>query len=293
MKKELTSSSAAPAKSRHREKIAIRYAKRDEAFHALVEGDNLRIHACTTLTAKAGPFLDSIYFVGVNSICCKQGSYRLTFDDHDPITLSANECLTVFPGHIVAFEALDTSCPNILTYSVLAGSFAEEFVSSLGYYDFLKVRCPYPTATLQRIQSILENKDMTKTGPRKELVGIFESMMLTVLELAKLDGDAFFFDAIRVVNRNVSQGKCRIGEVCKELGIGRTQLHRLFAHAGLGSAGAYVKSLQFRFAMKLLRVSRLSIAEIAYRVGFASSTQFSAFIRQRSGKPPIAHRGKA
>jgi len=75
--------------------------------------------------------------------------------------------------------------------------------------------------------------------------------------------------------------------------IGRSQLHRLFAHAGLGSAGAYVKSLQFRFAMKLLRVSRLSIAEIAYRVGFASSTQFSAFIRQRSGKPPIAHRGKA
>jgi len=290
MRNALTSSSDSLLKLSRREKIARRYAKRDEAFQALVESDNLRIHACTTLTAEAGPYLDSIYFVGVNTIFCKQGSFRLTFTDHDPVTLSANECLTVFPGHIVEFVALDTSGPNTLTYNVLVGSFAEEFVASLGYYDFLKVRCPYPTATLGRIQNILENKDMTKSGPRKELVGVSESMMLTVLELAKIDSGAFFFDAIRVINRNVSQGKCRLEPVCEELGIARTQLHRLFEHAGLGSAGAYVKSLQLRFALKLLRVSRLSVAEIAYRVGFASSTQFSAFIRQRSGKPPIDHR---
>jgi len=97
---------------------------------------------------------------------------------------------------------------------------------------------------------------------------------------------------VQMINQNVAKGQVRIEPVCEALGISRSQLHRIFTRYGFTTVGAYTKNVQFRFAMKLLRVSRLSVSEIAYRCGFASSTNFAAFIRKRTGLAPIKHRGK-
>jgi len=289
MKDSKTSSPASPT---HREQVLLKHQLHDPDFRAVIENEELRIHSCETLVTDAGPVYDDMYFIGVNVIFCQQGSWLLTADGHEPITLEPDQALVIGAEHFVSFKALDTTRKNILNYTILSGNFAEMYVATLGFYDFMQTPCRYPSATLMQIQRILETKDVSLPEPRTEVLCIFRSLLQSVMEQAKLAGDVFFYDAMGVINRNVIQGNVRIDPVCEELGIGRTQLHRLFAKAGFESPGAYIKKAQYHVAMRLLRLTRLPVSEIARRVGFSSPTQFSAFIRKRSGKSPIQHRNK-
>lgn len=275
-----------------RKKIALRYQRRDAEFQKFVKAQDLRIHASETITIPAGPYLDKVFLIGVNFFYCKEGAFKLTFSDHKPLTIRAGEVMTVYSGRFVTFTATDKKGPNTLNYTILCGSFAEEYVSSVGFYDFFHCSCAFPVASLNILQSLLETHDMTEPASKKEPMSLLYSMMLTVLEQAKLKGDAFFYDAIQLINQNVAKGQVRIEPVCEALSISRAQLHRIFVRYGFTSVGAYIKSVQYQFAMKLLRVSRLSVSEIAHRSGFASATNFTAFIRKRSGQAPIKHRGK-
>ena len=287
MKYESTSLSLDSGRTSHREETSLRYQLRDPDFKRFIKEQDLRIHACETVTGKAGDVcMDQIYFIGVNVLYCDHGSFKLTFSDHSPIEMVEGDVMIVFPNRFVSFKATAKKSSSTIYYTIISGGFAEEYVSSVGFYDFCKFSCSYPEGSMLSLQRILETKDVSTEGPRTEALCIFHSMLLSLIEQAKMRGDAYFFDAIKAINKNLFKGICRIKPVCDELGVCRAQLQRIFVRNGFNGASAFIKHLQLQYAIKLLGLSRLSISEIAFRCGFLSPTQFSAFIRKRTGKPP-------
>jgi adenylate cyclase len=81
--------------------------------------------------------------------------------------------------------------------------------------------------------------------------------------------------------------------VCQELGISRSQLHRLItAHSQL-SISLYIRKMRLRKAQDLLANTDLRISEITYEVGIDSPQNFSKYFIQAFDISPTEFRKKA
>ena len=81
-----------------------------------------------------------------------------------------------------------------------------------------------------------------------------------------------------------------VADVCRSSGLSRTLLERLYRrHFGM-SPYEQVLRLRIAKAKDLLVTSKLSVAEIGQRVGFATPEHFSAIFKRRVGKSPVALR---
>jgi len=77
-----------------------------------------------------------------------------------------------------------------------------------------------------------------------------------------------------------------VDDLCKSLGVSRSHLSKVFKRNGLLTPADYIRKEQFNMARALISGSRLSIAEIAYRLGFKSSSHFNQFVRRMAGVNP-------
>lgn len=81
-----------------------------------------------------------------------------------------------------------------------------------------------------------------------------------------------------------------VGETAKRLGVSSVWLTRLFLEE-LGEApGEWVRSRRFAEAKRLLALRRMSITEIAMRLGYSSSHYFASAFRHQCGMTPSAYR---
>lgn len=81
-----------------------------------------------------------------------------------------------------------------------------------------------------------------------------------------------------------------VGEIARRVGLSRT----VFAHRFNALVGetpiTYLRRLRHQLATRWLREGRLSVAEVAARVGYASVSAFHRAFRKRSGERPSALR---
>ncbi|MDH4070141.1 MAG: response regulator [Ignavibacteria bacterium] len=77
-----------------------------------------------------------------------------------------------------------------------------------------------------------------------------------------------------------------IENICREVGMSRSQIHRkLVAMTGM-SLSLYFRRLRLDHAMDLLRSNSATVSEIAFRIGFGSVAYFSKCFRDQFGMPP-------
>ena len=92
------------------------------------------------------------------------------------------------------------------------------------------------------------------------------------------------------IEKNISDENFGILELCKNIGISRSQLHnKIKAQTGL-STSIFIRSLRLKRANALINNSELNISEIAYEVGFKDPSYFSRLYSEQYGVSPSVKR---
>jgi transcriptional regulator GlxA family with amidase domain len=81
-----------------------------------------------------------------------------------------------------------------------------------------------------------------------------------------------------------------IAHMAETLGMSRRTLHRRFRLATGSTPLAYLQNLRIAEARDLLRVSNLSVSEIAWQLGLQDVSHFSRLFRQQVGMTPLRYR---
>lgn len=90
---------------------------------------------------------------------------------------------------------------------------------------------------------------------------------------------------ITAMERGIADGR-PLAAILAEEGLNRRQAERLF-DAGMGSSpGRFYRALRIRYAVDLMRQSRISVYEAALAAGFSSQPVFSRACRQQFGLSP-------
>ncbi|MEZ4917755.1 MAG: hybrid sensor histidine kinase/response regulator transcription factor [Saprospiraceae bacterium] len=80
--------------------------------------------------------------------------------------------------------------------------------------------------------------------------------------------------------------------LCRSMGMSRTQLHRKLSAVAAMSTTQFIRNVRYQKAKQLLRETDLSIAEIAYDVGFSDPAYFTRMFKKELGLTPTEFREK-
>ncbi len=158
-----------------------------------------------------------------------------------------------------------TEVTDIVT-GIAAG--ADDYVKKPFSMEELKAR----VANLIRQRSALKNKWSSDMGVKVH---------------SYLSKDrAFIHEAIRVVNDHLDDDQFGVVELQEALNLSRMQLHRKLKELLNVSAGDFIRNIRLEHARQLLEGDSMSIAEVAYRVGFNDPSYFSKVFKKHYDKAP-------
>lgn len=99
--------------------------------------------------------------------------------------------------------------------------------------------------------------------------------------------DTEFIHKVRgVVEAHLGESGFEVEDLCKELGMSRTNLHRKLKALTDSSATEFMRKLRLERAAQLLREGKHSVSEVAYQVGFESLSYFSKTFQEIYGISP-------
>ena len=121
---------------------------------------------------------------------------------------------------------------------------------------------------------------------RERLKAKYSQQLAESDEVITVNTDPFVSQATDLVLSRLSDAGFGIEEMCRELGVSRTQLHRkLTALTGL-STSIFIREIRLREGLKNLKQSQLSVSEVAYAVGFNDPSYFSKLFTEKFNISP-------
>jgi AraC-like DNA-binding protein len=84
-----------------------------------------------------------------------------------------------------------------------------------------------------------------------------------------------------------------VGELCKKVGMSRTQLHNKIKALTGHSTSHFIKKVRIRQATHLLRTSEMNISQVALEVGVESLPYFTKIFTKEIGLSPSKFREKS
>jgi YesN/AraC family two-component response regulator len=103
---------------------------------------------------------------------------------------------------------------------------------------------------------------------------------------AEIQEDAFLKKLRSIVDANLESEEFGIGELCKELAVSRTQLHRKLKALTNKSTSQVIRTIRMQEAKKLLQNPALNISEIGYAVGYGNPSHFTQEFTKEFGEAP-------
>lgn len=99
--------------------------------------------------------------------------------------------------------------------------------------------------------------------------------------------DKMFMDTLRqAILKNMSNTKLKMDDLGADMGISRVQLYRKVKATTGMSPVELLKEMRLQRAMKLLKATDKTVAEVAYEVGFGTPGYFSSCFKKQYGKYP-------
>ena len=98
--------------------------------------------------------------------------------------------------------------------------------------------------------------------------------------------DQFILTIRQTLEENLTDADFRVPELCKSLGMSRSNLHRKIKALTGSSTAIFVRRLRLQKALGLLQESDLNISEVAYEVGFSDPRYFSRTFAMEYGYSP-------
>ena len=90
----------------------------------------------------------------------------------------------------------------------------------------------------------------------------------------------------KIVLTNLDNEHFNVEELAITYGASRSQLHRKLKRIQGQSVSQFVRGIRLREAMKMLQNDVATVSEIAYKVGFSSTSYFTTCFHERYGYPP-------
>ena len=89
-----------------------------------------------------------------------------------------------------------------------------------------------------------------------------------------------------IIEEHLSDASFGVAELAREIGISRSSFHRRLKAIARQSISQFIRETRLKRAMELLQLQEGSVAEVAYGVGFGSTTYFSKCFHDYYGYPP-------
>lgn len=104
---------------------------------------------------------------------------------------------------------------------------------------------------------------------------------------SKTDREVTFLNKVReALEARLSDEDYGIQELCADLAVSRTQLHRKLKALTGKSTSHVIRTIRLRKAMELLETSNLNVSEVGYAVGFTNRSHFTTVFKEEFGEAP-------
>ncbi|MBN3520977.1 response regulator [Algoriphagus lutimaris] len=107
---------------------------------------------------------------------------------------------------------------------------------------------------------------------------------------SELKEDAFLKKIRDLIESEMGNEEFGISEICKMLGVSRTQLHRKLKALTNKSTSQVIRTIRMQEAIRLLENSSLNISEIGYEVGYSNPSHFTQEFIKEFGQAPSFYR---
>ena len=155
---------------------------------------------------------------------------------------------------------------------------------------FLWKRIPVAAYTaresLEQMRAMLSHP--TK-GNSMRALNIAEAHILDLLDVLRSEGDNRFPEQFTAMLSLHEPWRLSLADMCRLLGISRTQLERKSKNAFGCGAAEYCTRLRYSMVCNLLK-SDLTLEDIAEKTGFYDACHLSRFFSARAGMPPGRYR---
>jgi ligand-binding sensor domain-containing protein/signal transduction histidine kinase/DNA-binding response OmpR family regulator len=137
---------------------------------------------------------------------------------------------------------------------------------------------PFDISILQtKIENILQLRRALKEKYTSELILKPSDVVISSPD------EHFLRKAIEVVERNISNADLDIEHFAMEVGVSRMQLYRKFNALTNMTVKEFIRSIRLKRAVQLLLEKKLTVTEIAYRVGFKDLSHFRKTFHREYG----------
>jgi DNA-binding response OmpR family regulator len=215
-------------------------------------------------------------------------------DGHSGFTLATDlipdlvVCDVMMPGlsglEVVAQLRADWRTSHIPVVMLTARGAAEQQVEGVQAGADLYLTKPFnPNFLLESVRTLLANRARQREHFRREL------SVDTTGATTQAD-QKFMADLTAIVEANITKTDLSVEDVARSLGVSRMQLYRKVKAVLNTGVTDFIQGLRLTKARELLLDDALSIAEIAYELGFSSPSYFTASFRTRYQLTPSKFR---
>ena len=201
---------------------------------------------------------------------------------------------------IVSFS-VQSAALELLGCTVLKATDAiRDLLKAIGQEGERTFQLPLPRPTLSTPVVKLEDRDDAPLGSQQIVRIRLEELLIHILREAGTQGEPRIFTSkakfddciagrILTILERERFGALKLETLTKELGYGKTYLSNVFKRVYGVSIMEKHAQLRLQEAKYLLREGKLSVSEIAYRLGFGTPQYFSRFFSQREGMAPAKY----
>lgn len=139
---------------------------------------------------------------------------------------------------------------------------------------------------LSKIRNLIAQREVMKKTFEKKI-----SVQTSVLDIISLD-DKLIQNAIKVVEENLADPDFSVEMLSKKLGMSRVHLYKKMVALTEKSPVEFIRMIRLQRAAQYLEKSQLTVAEVAYKVGFNNRKYFSKYFKDEYNVLPSAYSGK-
>jgi DNA-binding response OmpR family regulator len=140
-----------------------------------------------------------------------------------------------------------------------------------------------PTYLKFRIQNLIKTRIKLK-----ELFSKGHELNTSIITKNYAD-EKFMEKTLKIIETNLSDPEFGVEEFVNQIGMSRMNLYRKITGLTGLSAREFIKNIRLKHAARLIAQKQLTIAEIAFSVGFDDASYFTRCFRQHFGVPPTEY----
>jgi transcriptional regulator GlxA family with amidase domain len=133
-----------------------------------------------------------------------------------------------------------------------------------------------------RKKNVKETPTTSVTQEQSDTANEFDST-----EYRQREAEEFMEKVRQFVMQNIDNANYGNEQLAQDMNISRSNFYRRFQkYSDTSSASEYIRNIRLNEGRRLLQTTTLTIAEVAYKVGFSSSQYFAKCFKEQFGITP-------